>query len=207
VWSPYPETYAAILSDPTSGRRTVIRRPTPDRLPMDDLVRLESLAFRWVDPPTQTPAQAELFGALDTDPLRVLNGMNWLLAYWAVLWDLRNGDPATELIQRLDYTSPWREGGAPIGATEHDHVWKAITQRIRSGVLAQLTGEPRLLRAYDSEVIRLAPDVYLHITLATVDGLSRDLTEQGLRLNGMAAALAEHTGPGDGDLPPFGRPE
>jgi hypothetical protein len=207
VWSPYPETYAAILSDPATGRRTVIRRPTADRLPIDDLVRLENLAFRWVDPPTQTPAHAELFGALDTDPLRVLNGMNWLLAYWAVLWDLRNGDSATELISRLDYTAPWRDTGAPAGAPESEHVWQAITQRIRTGVLAQLTGDPDLLHTYDAEVTRLAPDVYLHITLATVDGLSQDLTQQGLRLKGMTAALADHTGPGDGALPPFTRPD
>lgn len=207
VWSPYPETYAAILADPETGRRTVIRRPAAERLPIDDLIRLESLAFRWVNPPTQTPAQAELFGALDTDPLRVLNGMNWLLAYWTVLWDLRGGGPATELIQRLDYTAPWRDTGAPAGAPEHEHVWQAITQRIRTGVLAQLTGDLHMLGTYDAEVTRLAPDVYLHITLATVDGLSRDLTTEGLQLKGMTAALAQHTRPGEGALPPFSRPE
>jgi hypothetical protein len=174
---------------------------------MDELIRLEDLAFRWLDQPTQSPARAELFGVLDTDPVRVLNGMNWLLAYWAVLWDLRGGESATEHIRRLDYTAPWRGNGAPAGVPEHEHVWQAIAQRIRSGVLAQLTGDPRLLQVYDAEVTRLAPDIYLHITLATVDGLSQDLTRRGLQLKGMTVALAEHTEPGDGTLPPFSRPQ
>jgi hypothetical protein len=173
---------------------------------MEDLVRLEHLAFRWVSLPTQAPAQAELFGALDTDPLRVLNGMNWLVAYWTVLWDLRGGGSATELIRRLDYTGPWRETVTAAGAPEREHVWQAITQRVRAGVLAQLTGDPGMRNEYDAEVTRLAPDVFLHITLATMDGLSQDLTREGLRLKGMAAALSEHTIPGDGGLPPFGQP-
>ncbi|MCW2899410.1 MAG: hypothetical protein JWO67_1675 [Streptosporangiaceae bacterium] len=204
VWSAHAEPYAAILRDPVSGRRAIIRRPAADRLPIDDLVRLERLALRWAGLPGQAAAQAELFGALDTDPLRVLNGMNWLLAYWAVLWDLRRGHPATDLIRALDYTGPWRETGKAPDAPEGEHVWQAITQRIRAGVLGQLTGEPRMREAYDAEVTRLAPDIFLHITLATVDGLSQDLMTQGLHLRGMASALAEHTGPGDGSLPPFG---
>lgn len=206
MWSPHADAYAAVLLDPVSGRRALIRRPAAGRLPMDDLIRLETLAFRWVSLPTQAPAQSELFGALDTDPLRVLNGMNWLLAYWAVLWDLRAGDPAPQLIRRLDYTGAWRNTGPGEGAPEREHVWRAITERIRAGVLAQLTGDPDLRSRYDAEVARLAPDVFLHITLATMDGLSQDLTRKGLALEGMAAALAEHTDPGDGALPPFGPP-
>ncbi|HEV7934777.1 MAG TPA: hypothetical protein VGP70_21010 [Actinomadura sp.] len=206
VWAAHAEAYAAVLCDPVSGRRAVIRRPAPERLPMDDLVRLENLALRWADLPTQGPARAELFGALDTDPLRVLNGMNWLLAYWAVLWDLRGGHPAPELIRALDYTGPWRYTGDGGGAPERDHVWEAITQRVRAGVLGQLTGDTRMRSSYDAEVTRLAPDVFLHITLATMDGVSQDLMGRGLRLKGMAAALSDHTGPGDGALPPFGVP-
>jgi hypothetical protein len=206
VWSSHAEAYAAVLHDPVSRRRAVIRRPAADRLPIDDLIRLENLAFRQVRLPTQAPAQSELFGALDTDPLRVLNGMNWLLAYWAVLWDLRAGHPAPELIHRLDYTGAWRTTGTGEGTPEREHVWQAITQRIRAGVLAQLTGDPDLRSAYDAEVTRLAPDVFLHITLATMDGLSQDLTRQGLGLKGMTASLAEHTDPGDGALPPFSPP-
>ena len=206
MWSSHAEAYAAVLYDTVSGRRTVIRRPVADRLRMDDLIRLESLAFRRAGLPAHAPAQSELFGALDTDPLRVLNGMNWLLAFWAVLWDLRSGNPAPEVIRRLDYTGAWRTTGPGEGAPEREHAWQAITQRIKAGVLAQLTGDGDMRHSYDAEVARLAPDVFLHITLATVDGLSQDLTRKGIGLEGMTAALARHTAPGDGALPPFGPP-
>lgn len=206
MWSPHAAAYAAVLHDQVSGRRAMVRRPAAERLSMDDLVRLENLAIHWSGLPAQASARSELFGALDTDPLRVLNGMNWLLAYWAVLWDLRAGEPAPDLIRRLDYTGAWRTPGPRDEAPEREHVWQAITQRIRAGVLAQLTGDPELRSSYDAEVTRLAPDVFLHITLATMDGLSQDLTRKGLELGGMAAALAEHTVPGDGTLPPFGPP-
>jgi hypothetical protein len=167
-----------------SGRSTVLRRPPSELLVMEDVVRIEALAFREEDQP-----QAELFGAMDTDPLRVLTGMNWLIAFWAVLWDLRSGSPAGEVIRSLDYDGPWRTGAIP----EREQVWRTMSQRVRSGVLAALTGNPEAHRVYEAEVRRLAPDVFLHVTLTIMDTLSRDLIRQGLDLDGMAAGLAERT--------------
>lgn len=196
TWTTLPDGDAVELRDTASGRTTVLRRP-PGLLAMDDVVRIEALAFRESDHP-----QAELFGAMDTDPLRVLTGMNWLIAFWAVLWDLRTGSPADELIRSLDYAGPWRTGAIP----EREQVWKTMSQRVRSGVLAALTGNPEAHRVYEEEVRRLAPDVFLHVTLTIMDTLSRDLTSQGLDLEGMAADLADRTRPANDGGPSFSPP-
>jgi hypothetical protein len=197
TWSTLPEGDGVELRDTASVRATVVRRPPPDLLEMDDVVAIEALAFRESDQP-----QAELFGAMDTDPLRVLAGMNWLIAFWAVLWDLRSGTRADELVRTLDYDGPWRTGTIP----EREQVWKTMSQRVRSGVLAALTGNPEAHRVYESEVRRLAPDVFLHVTLTIMDTMSRDLTRQGLTLDGMAAGLAERTRPGPNGGPSFSPP-
>ncbi|GAA4498228.1 hypothetical protein GCM10023191_043070 [Actinoallomurus oryzae] len=197
TWSTLPEGDGVELRDTASQRSTILRRPPPDLLEMDDIVRIEALAFREGDRP-----QAELFGAMDTDPLRVLTGMNWLIAFWAVLWDLRTGEPADGLIRSLDYNGPWRSGAIP----EREQVWHTMSQRVRSGVLAALTGNPEAHRVYEDEVRRLAPDVFLHVTLTIMDALSRDLVRRGLGLDGMAAGLAERTRPGSVGGPSFSPP-
>ncbi|MFB9833148.1 hypothetical protein [Actinoallomurus acaciae] len=197
TWSTLPEGDGVELRDTASQRSTILRRPPPDLLEMDDIVSIEALAFREGDRP-----QAELFGAMDTDPLRVLTGMNWLIAFWAVLWDLRSAAPADELIRSLDYNGPWRSGAIP----EREQVWRTMSQRVRSGVLAALTGNPEAHRVYEDEVRRLAPDVFLHVTLTIMDTLSRDLVRQGLDLDGMAARLAERTRPGPSGGPSFSPP-
>jgi hypothetical protein len=197
TWATLPEGDGVELRDTASGRTTVLRRPPADLLAMEDVVRIEALAFRETDQP-----QAEHFGAMDTDPLRVLTGMNWLIAFWAVLWDLRTGSPADELIRSLDYDGPWRTGAIP----EREQVWHTMSQRVRAGVLAALTGNPEAHRVYESEVRRLAPDVFLHVTLTIMDTLSRDLNNQGLELDGMAAGLAERTWPTEDGGPSFSPP-
>ncbi|MFL6055688.1 MAG: hypothetical protein ACJ72W_22720 [Actinoallomurus sp.] len=198
TWSRLSEADVVELHDLVSGRTTVLRRPHPDLLDMDDIVRIEALAFR-----EGTGPQAELFGALDTDPLRVLAGMNWLIAFWAVLWDLRAGEPAGDLVRTLDYDGPWRKGATP----EQEQVWRSMSQRVRTGVFAALTGNPESHRVYTAEVRRLAPDVFLHVTLTIMDALIRDLTRQGLELARMAAELETHTEPGrPGSGPSFTPP-
>jgi hypothetical protein len=197
MWSTLPQGDGVELRDTASGRSTVLRRPPAELLAMDDVVRIEALAFREDEHP-----QAELFGAMDTDPLRVLTGMNWLIAFWAVLWDLRSGSPAGDLIRSLDYAGPWRTGAIP----EREQVWRTMSQRVRSGVLAALTGNPEAHRVYEAEVRRLAPDVFLHVTLTIMDTLSRDLSRQGLDLDGMAAGLAERTRSGPDGGPSFSPP-
>lgn len=197
TWSTLPEGDGVELRDTASGRRTVVRRPPSALLEMDDVVRIEALAFRQGDRP-----QAELFGAMDTDPLRVLTGMNWLIAFWAVLWDLRTGSPADGLIRSLDYAGPWRTGSIP----EREQVWRTMSQRVRAGVLAALTGNVEAHRVYEDEVRRLAPDVFLHVTLTIMDTLSVDLRGRGLELAGMASGLAERTRPGPDGGPSFSPP-
>lgn len=199
-WSPHAEGGAVELHDTISGRTTLLRRPPVGLLAMDDVVRIEALAFRAGDRP-----QAELFGALDADPFRVLTGMNWLIAYWAVLWDLRSGEPAGDLVRGLDYDGPWQATDA--GASpEREQVWRSMSQRVRAGVLAALTGNPEAHRVYESEVRRLAPDLFLHVTLTIMGALSRDLTRQDLDLDGMAEKLSEHTGTHRDDGPSFTPP-
>lgn len=184
TWSPSVEADATELRDLVSGRSTLLRRPPPQLLAMDDVIRIEALAFR-----ERLGSQAELFGALDTDPLRVLAGMNWVIAFWAVLWDLRAGEPADELIRTLDYDGPWRKGATP----EQEQVWRSMSQRVRTGVLAALTGNLESHRVYEAEVRRLAPDVFLHVTMTIMDGLRRNLARQGLELEGMAEELSART--------------
>lgn len=184
TWSSLAESDATELRDLVSGRSTVLRRPPPELLAMDDVIRIEALAFR-----ERLGSRAELFGALDADPLRVLAGMNWVIAFWAVLWDLRAGEPADELIRTLDYDGPWRKGATP----EQEQVWRSMSQRVRTGVLAALTGNLESHRVYEAEVRRLAPDVFLHVALTIMDGLRRNLTRQGLELEGMADELAART--------------
>jgi hypothetical protein len=59
---------------------------------------------------------------------------------------------------------------------------------------------------YESEVRRLAPDVFLHVTLTIMDTLSRDLRRQGLDVDGMAAGLSERTRPVPAGGPSFSPP-
>jgi hypothetical protein len=197
TWSPLPEGDAVELCDTISGRTTLLRRPPDETLAMEDVVRIEALAFRKGVGP-----QPELFGTLDTGPLRVLTGMNWLIAFWAVLWDLRSGDPAGELIRGLDYEGPWRSGATP----EREQVWRSMNERVRAGVLSALTGNLEAHRLYESEVRRLAPDLYLHVTLTIMDALNHELTGRGLSLEGMAAGLAGRTRPKSGGGPSFTPP-
>jgi hypothetical protein len=197
TWSTLAGGDAVELHDTVSGRSTTFRRPPAELLPMDDVLRIEALAFRQSEQP-----QAELFGAMDSDPLRVLTGMNWLIAFWAVLWDLRSGEPAGDMVRTLDYSGPWRTGAIP----EREQVWRTMSQRVRTGVLAALTGNIEAHRVYESEVRRLAPDVFLHVTLTMMDTLNRDLTRQGLHLDGMAADLAARTRPGESGGPSFTPP-
>ena len=198
TWSRLSEADMVELRDVVSRRSTVLRRPSADLLAMDDVVRIEALAFR-----ASAGPQAELFGALDNDPLRVLTGMNWLIAFWAVLWDLRAREPAGDLVRTLDYDGPWRKGATP----EQEQVWRSMSQRVRTGVFAALTGSPESQRVYAAEVRRLAPDVFLHVTLTIMDGLNRNLTRQGLELIGMAAELEAYTAPGvPGSGPSFTPP-
>ena len=192
TWSSLPEGDAVELGDPVSDRRVVVRRPV---YPIEELVRLEELAFRGA-------REAELFGAFDTDPLRVLDGLNWLLAFWTVLWDLRTTEPADEMVSTLDYLGPWRGSGTP----ERDRVWQVITERVRGGVLAALTGDPRLRETYEQEVNRLAPDIFLHVTLTIMEALAENLARHGLELEGMTARIAAHTTTSRADRPPFSRP-
>jgi hypothetical protein len=197
VWSTLAEGDAVALRDTTSGRSTLLRRPPAEWPVMDDVMRIEALAFREDEQP-----QAELFGAMDADPLRVLSGMNWLIAFWAVLWDLRSGEPAGDMVRTLDYSGPWRAGAIP----EREQVWRTMSQRVRTGVFAALTGNVEAQRVYESEVRRLAPDVFLHVTLTIMDTLNRDLTRQGLPLDGMTAELARHTRAGTNTGPSFTPP-
>jgi hypothetical protein len=197
VWSTLAEGDAVALRDTASGRSTLLRRPSAEWLVMDDVMRIEALAFREDEQP-----QAELFGAMDADPLRVLSGMNWLIAFWAVLWDLRSGEPAGDMVRTLDYSGPWRAGAIP----EREQVWRTMSQRVRTGVFAALTGNVEAQRVYESEVRRLAPDVFLHVTLTIMDTLNRDLTRQGLPLDGMTAELARRTRAGANTGPSFTPP-
>jgi hypothetical protein len=197
AWSTLAEGDAVALRDTASGRSTLLRRPPAEWLEMDDVLRIEALAFREGDQP-----QAELFGAMDADPLRVLTGMNWMIAFWAVLWDLRSGEPANDMVRTLDYSGPWRAGSIP----EREQVWRTMSQRVRTGVFAALTGNVEAQRVYEAEVRRLAPDVFLHVTLTIMDTLNRDLTRQGVPLEGMAAELAGHTRAGTSTGPSFTPP-
>jgi hypothetical protein len=82
-----------------------------------------------------------------------------------------------------------------------------MSQRVRTGVFAALTGNPESHRVYTAEVRRLAPDVFLHVTLTIMDALSRNLTRQRLELAGMAAELEANTEPGrSGNGPSFSPP-
>jgi hypothetical protein len=147
---------------------------------MEEIITLERMAFRDAN-------EAEPFGALDADPVRVLHGMNWLMAFWAVLWDLQSAEAADRMLTGLDYSGPWRTVDSPPRA------WQAVTATVRSGILAALRSDPRSLGAYDAEVARLAPDLFLHISLSLMDGMCDDLSRRGLDLRGHAAALAENT--------------
>lgn len=203
TWSVTSDADTALLRDSASGRSVLIRRPPEDRLPIESLTRLEPLAFAWGNLATQSETEQALRTWLESDPLTVLHGLNWLVALWAVHWDLRSGNDAGDWIRSIDYEGAWRD---PEDA-DKEPVWQALTPRFRLGVLAELTGDPLAQRSYDTEVDELGVPAVLKVTLITIDGLVQGFRGQGMRLEGATAALVEHTSAaGRSGAPPFGRP-
>jgi hypothetical protein len=195
-WVPTGDPEMIELRDPVSRRAVVIARPDAAELPGKFLVELESLVFQWEDTATQAAADAYLALRDTRDLIRILRGLSWLCALWAVVCETRLGKPADNILRDLDY----RGGRRTVDTAEQARLWEGMTQRARLGGLAALTEDPRAVASYRTACTDppdIAPALIQH-TLILLDGLSQDMQRHQLIARGLAAAVIAHTEPGTG---------
>ncbi|WP_439680739.1 hypothetical protein [Embleya sp. MST-111070] len=181
------------IVDPESGRSAVVVRPDEDVLVMDDLVRLDRLASAATNLAASPDAHRELIDLVEAEPLPVLTGLSWIIALWCVACEVRTGMSAIEGARGLDYHGAWRR----TPTSDDEHMWNALTQRVRIGVLAALSEDEQARRAF-AQAIANPPGVaraLAHHTVVLMDGFRQDMTSNGLRPQHLLTTFAEHTHP------------
>jgi hypothetical protein len=194
-WVDQPEPDALELLDPTGGRATVVARPPEDLPPGEELVALERLAFDWADPATRTEAEFELLSRVAADPVRVLNGLSWILGLWCVLRELRTGRSAMDYARALD-CDPLDYHHGPSDAAEAE-TWRSRVEVARIGVLAALTLDDVAIRVYRKAAStgkNTGPEL-VRQTLVLMTGLRAEMLAGGLDARGLVAAFVEGTVP------------
>ncbi|MBO0853376.1 MAG: hypothetical protein J2P18_06365 [Nocardia sp.] len=185
------------LRDLISGRSVEIVRPSEQELPEALLREIETLLFEWSNLMTQDDAWSDIRDLLDHDPEGVFLALSWMLALWAVIGETRIGKPADAIIRDLDYRGGWREERSGVD----ERMWMGLTQRVRLGGIAALTEDPRAVHAYHEACTQPADigPILLQHTLIHMDALAQDMDRAGMRADGLAAAVLDHTEP---DLAP-----
>jgi hypothetical protein len=191
AWQTLPEAGSLALVDAASRRAVAVTQPCTHDLSMDDVVEIEHLVTTWTEGPYQTDAEQALLERLSTSPERLLRALTWLLAMWAVAVHVRTGQPPTAIVRALSYRGVWRSEQTPYT----EQVWEALTERVRLGALAALTGDPATDAAFD-DAIRHPPGIaeaLMRHSLDLMRAVNDDMRLHNLDPAGLARALSIYT--------------
>lgn len=195
AWQTLPETSALALVDTASRRAAAVARPHPADLAMADIVELERLVLAWSHP-TQTgaaraDAEAALEARLAVAPLDTLRAVCWLLGMWIVTVHVQTGQPPHVLVQAVAARPSWGRLDLP----ETHRLWESLTERVRTGILAALTGDPATVSAFAvvATVPAAMPEILLRHALAVTAAVREDMLARGLEPTDMASTVALYT--------------
>ncbi|MCK9876473.1 hypothetical protein MXD59_11930 [Frankia sp. Ag45/Mut15] len=191
AWQTLSDPGALALVDAESGRAAALGRPHPADLPMVQIVDLERLAGAWLAPASRTRSEQHLYEQAHADPEHTLRGLCWLMAMWAVAVHLRTGCQPTAVVESLRVSGIWRGVEAP----ECERVWEELAERIRLGVLAELTGDPGATARFGECVRRPSgiAVILLDHTLRMVSDLHALMLNHDIDPREMAGTLALYT--------------
>ncbi|KLL12358.1 MULTISPECIES: hypothetical protein [Protofrankia] len=203
-WQTLHDVGALALVDTDSQRAAAVVRPCTPELDITDIVEAERLVQAWVNATTRQEAEAALATCLRVDAVRLLQSLGWLLAMWAVTLHLRTGEQPHMVIRSLTYRGVWRGAQAPLS----EQVWESLSERIRVGALAALTGDAEIANAFRQAVQRPVgiAEVLLHHALVVMDDLARSMHAIGVDPTNLAQTLAVYTAQPSALQPPSFRP-
>jgi hypothetical protein len=191
AWQTLPDAGSLALVDAASRRAVAITQPYGHALTMDDVVEIEHLVTCWTGGLYRADAERALRERLAGDPERLLRGLGWLLAMWAVAVHVRTGQPPTAIVRALSYRGVWRSEQTPYT----EYVWETLTDRVRLGALAALTGDPATATAFD-EAIRHPPGIaeaLMRLSLELMGTITEEMRLYDLDPAGLARALSLYT--------------
>jgi hypothetical protein len=223
AWQTLPETGALALVDMTSRRAAAVARPHPADLAMADIVEVERLVLAWSQPASwsqaassqaassqvassqavasqavassQAAMRAEAEAALDARlavaPLDTLRAVCWLLGMWIVTLHVQTGQSPHVLVQAVQARPSWDHLDLP----QTHRLWDALTDRVRTGVLAALTGDPATVSAFAvvATVPPAMPEILLRHALTVAAAVYEDMLARGLDPSDMASTIALYT--------------
>ncbi|WP_131747363.1 hypothetical protein [Frankia sp. Cppng1_Ct_nod] len=191
AWQTLYDTGALALVDTASRRAAAVTRPCTPELDITDIVEAERLVQAWVDAATQAEAEEALAGRLASDAGRLLRALSWLLAMWAVTLHLRTGEQPTAIIGSLRFCGVWRSAEAPFA----EKVWESLSQRVRIGALAALTGDTDATYAFTRAISQPSgiAEVLLRHALVVMNDLVRNMRDLGIDPTDLARTLAAYT--------------
>ncbi|CAO5187243.1 conserved hypothetical protein [Frankia sp. AiPs1] len=191
AWQTLSDPGALALVDAESGRAAALGRPYPGDLPMVQIVDLERLASGWLTPASRNQSERHLREQVSADPVHTMRGLCWLMAMWVVAVHLRTGWSPTAIVGDLRFPGIWRGLEAP----ESELVWEDLAERIRLGVLAELTGDPSVATRFQECLCHppgIAP-VLLDYALRMVSDLHQRMLDHDIDPREMAGTLALYT--------------
>jgi hypothetical protein len=191
AWQTLPDAGSLALVDAASRRAVAITQPCTHELSMDDVVEIEQLVTSWTEGPYRADAEHALFERLTADPERLLRALSWLLAMWAVAVHVRTGQPPTTIVRALTYRGVWRSEQTPYT----EHVWETLTERVRLGALAALTGDPATIGAFQAAISHPPGigEVLMRHSLELMRTINEDMRLHNLDPAGLARALSLYT--------------
>ncbi len=203
-WQTLHDVGALALVDTASQRAAAVARPCTPELDITDIVEAERLVQAWADTTTRQEAEEALATRLQVDAVRILQSLSWLLAMWAVTLHLRTGEQPHMVIRSLTYRGVWRGAQAPHA----EGVWESLSERIRVGALAALTGDTETTSAFRLAIQRPPgiAEVLLHHALVVMDDLARSMHAIGVDPTDLARTLAVYTAEPPAIQPPSFRP-
>ncbi|WP_239309354.1 MULTISPECIES: hypothetical protein [unclassified Frankia] len=191
AWQTLHDAGALALVDTASHRAAAVARPCTPELDIADIVEAERLVQAWADASTRRAAEEALAGRLAADSTRLLRSLSWLLAMWAVTLHLRTGEQPHTVIRSLTYRGVWRSAEAP----HCEGVWESLSQRVRVGALAALTGDSDAAHAFRLAICQPPgiAEVLLHHALSVMGDLARNMHAIGIDPTDLARTLAAYT--------------
>nr|MDT0666315.1 hypothetical protein [Micromonospora sp. DSM 115978] len=114
-----------------------------------------------------------------------------LLGMWIVTVHVQTGQSPHILVQAVAARPSWGHLDLP----ETRQLWESLTERVRTGILAALTGDPATVSAFAvaATLPSAMPEILLRHALAVATALREDMAARGLEPTDMANTVALYT--------------